>query len=362
MTGQPPKPCLGTLFSPPWDTLVTGQRIAVVLGDMIWSDNAGIGKVCPGGQVATISGLLPSGAPSAVRVTLVDCVFLSSSPVVDLELDSESSVLCHPPLALPHLFNLVEVCAGVGLSALGFERAGFRQVCAVEKQPRLAELHSRIHPGVPVVCADVTDPHTAVKVFQLSQTPATVMAGISCQPFSRGGAQNGEHDSRSSSLPGTLQFVHFTQAPALIIECVTPARTNQFVQDHIQALVTQLGFHVVDCTLRLEQVWAGCRYRWWLVATHPCIGQVKIPPFPDGCTLVVRDLMPYVHRWPAEDEEQLLLQAPEIQKFLAGGQSMKQYAVQPDNKLPTALHSWGNQATECPCQCRTQGFSDGLYS
>ena len=92
-----------------------------------------------------------------------------------------------------------------------------------------------------------------------------------------------------------------------MIECVVPARTNQFVPQHVQALVQQLGYHVVDCTMKLEQVWTACRYRWWLLATHLSLGAVKLPEYPSGCSLVVRDLMPYVHRWPSEDETQLKL-------------------------------------------------------
>ena len=357
--GDTSEPCLG-LFCPCWKELSTGAKVTVVLEDVIWSSNAGIGKVVPGGQITRLSGLIPPGAHASDRITLVGCKFLAFGLLVDLEVDEICSVLCHRSLAMKHLFNLVEVCAGVGLSALGFERAGFTQVCAVEKQPKLASLHQNVHPNVPVLCADVTDDSTASLVFAQCPDPATVMAGFSCQPFSRGGSQHGEHDSRSSSLPGTLRFMHHIQAPALVLECVVPARANQYVRQHIHALTTQLGFHVVDCTLKLEAVWGACRYRWWVIATHPCIGAVKIPTFPHGCTLVVRDLMPYVHRWPAEDEAQLALTTDELMKFQAGGTTLKQYAVKPEHKLPTALHSWGNQATECPCQCRSTSFSDAL--
>ena len=358
--GASSEPCLDGLFKPIWGTLATGAKVTVVLTDMIWSSNAGLGKVLPGGQIVRVSGLIPPSAHCANRVTLVDCKFLSVGMIVDLEVDDSSTVLCHQSLSMSHVFNLIEICAGVGLSALGFEKAGFRQVCAVEKQPKLAALHQRVHPDVPVICADITDDSAVCQVFAQCPEPATVMAGFSCQPFSRGGSQQGEHDSRSTSLPGTLRFMHMVQAPALILECVVPARTNQYVRQHVHALTSQLGYHVVDCTLKLEDVWSACRYRWWVIATHPCIGAVKIPPYPQGCTLVVRDLMPYVHRWPAEDEHQLVLTPEEIRKFQAGGLALKQYAVKPEQKLPTALHSWGNQTTECPCQCRSQSFSDGL--
>ena len=188
------------------------------------------------------------------------------------------------------------------------------------------------------------------------------MSGIACQPYSRGGSQQGGHDSRAASLPGTLRMLYLLQSPALIIECVVPARDNMYVRGHLQALVDQLGYYVVDCSLKLEEVWAACRYRWWVIATHPCIGPVQIPEYPKGSSLVVRDLMPYVHRWPGEVEDQLILQASEVSKFQLAGQTMRQHQVRPDAKLPTALHSWGNQTLPCACDCRPTGFSDELLT
>ena len=273
---------LDGLFKPVWSTLETGQRISVVLDKMIWHGNVALGKIIPGEQVVRISGLVPPCALTSAKVTVIGATFLSVGSVVDLELDDRSQVLCHLPLSMGHLSNLVEVCAGVGLSSVGFQKVGFRHRCAVEKQPKLAALHQLLHPGVPVICADLTEDHVASQVFHQCPEPAAVMAGISCQPFSRGGSQMGEHDSRASSLPATLRFVHLVQAPVLFLECVVPARSNQYVQSHVQALTQQLGFHVVDCTMKLEDVWTAFRYRWWLLATHPCMGAVKIPPFPKG--------------------------------------------------------------------------------
>ena len=206
--GASSEPCLDGFFKPIWGTLATGAKVTVVLTDMIWSSNAGLGKVLPGGQIVRVSGLIPPSAHCANRVTLVDCKFLSVGMIVDLEVDDSSTVLCHQSLSMSHVFNLIEISAGVGLSALGCEKAGFRQVCAVEKQPKLAALHQRVHPDVPVICADITDDSAVCQVFAQCPEPATVMAGFSCQPFSRGGSQQGEHDSRSTSLPGTQVHAH----------------------------------------------------------------------------------------------------------------------------------------------------------
>lgn len=353
---------IDTLFKPNWSCLTTGSKVSLVIDNLVWGNTAGLGKVVPGGEKVRVSGLIPAEAFGVERVTVIGGTFLSASPMVDLELDDSCDVLCHSPVLHEQLFNLVEVCAGVGLSSVGLVRAGFNHCCAVELQPKLAELHRMLHNTVPVVCADITDEAVASQVFKHCPHPGVVMAGVACQPYSRGGLQQGEDDSRSGTLPGTLRFVHLMQSPTLIIECVAPAQSSEFVQLHLRALTDQLGYRIVQCTMKLEDVWAAHRFRWWVVATHPLLGEISIPAFPAVSPLHVRDLMPYVKRWPEDDEKQLMLTQHEIDRFGFAGQPLRSYAVKPDAKLPTALHSWGGQTQACACECRQQGFSDGLLN
>ena len=215
-----------------------------------------------------------------------------------------------------------------------------------------------MHPTVPVLTADITDDCTAARIHAICPEPATIMAGVACQPYSRAGKQEGGQDNRAATLPATLKMAHYLQAPALVIECVVPARDNQYVTAHIQALEHQLGYKVVNCTMKLEGVWSAQRYRWWLLATHSRLGRVIIPEFPKGSTLVVRDLMPYTRRWPDDEESQLTLTAQELERFQLGGEPLRKYLVQANQKLPTALHSWGGQTQGCACECRGQGFAD----
>eukprot|EP00435_Cladocopium_sp_Y103_P046929 s615_g13.t1 len=354
------QPCLQSLFIPNWSCLKADSKVTVVVKDVVWGNNAGVGRLVPGEQMVRLTGLVPPHAAGATKVTVLDACFLSSDVGVDLALDEHSRVLCHLPLCVDHVMNLTELCSGAGLSSVGFKRAGFHHKCAVERQPKLAELHTLLHPGVPVVCADITHDATVGLVFDQISEPSSLMVGFSCQPFSRGGLQQGQHDSRASSLPGAIRMTHLLQAPALFLECVSEAQDNPFVKAHVQALCTILGYHVVECNLKLEDTWAACRHRWWMVATHPNLGPVSIPPFPKGSPLVVRDLIPYVKRWPHDDEVQLLLSPEEIAAFQITGQPLRSHNVKPDAKLPTALHSWGGQTRACECECRSSGFSEGL--
>ena len=185
------------------------------------------------------------------------------------------------------------------------------------------------------------------------------MSGISCQPYSSGGAQAGGNDERADTLPSVLRLAHFVQAKVLVLECVSQAQSNAFVRQHIRCLHEQLNFHVSEVVVRLEDCWTSNRLRWWLIATHESIGAIQIPPMPSGNSLVVRDLLPFPKEWPEEEESQLLLSEHEYQLFDRYG-PIRKHMLKWDSKMPTALHSWGNQTQACACGCRQNGFSPSL--
>lgn len=356
------------LFTPDWESQTAGARISVVVKEVFWGDGVCLGLTFPGEHRIRIHGSFPAEALGFPTVTVVGAVLSSSVPVVDLTLDESSYMFGHVAPSALHAMNLVEVCSGAGFSSVGFSHVGFRHCCAVEIQDLLAGLHESIHAGVPVIRADVTKDSTAVAIHKICPDVGTIMSGIACQPYSRGGSQRGADDSRSATLPGTLRLAWLLQAPFLVIECVTPARNNQWVESLIKALHDQLGYHVVEASLKLEHVWCALRFRWWVVASALGVGPVKLQSYPSGSTLVVRDLMPFVYRWPQSVEDQLTLHAQELEKFQMSGDPLRKYVVQGDAKLPTALHSWGGQVQGCACGCREAGFSDctlqlkGIYA
>ena len=178
------------------------------------------------------------------------------------------------------------------------------------------------------------------------------MAGVSCQPYSRAGRAGGSSDPRSNTVPATCRICHLFQVPVFIMECVVPARSNLFVRQHLHAL-EKLGYRVMDCVLQLEHEWAAHRLRWWVVACHPQLAITELPAFPNCSNMKVRDLMPYVREWPEDDLAQLALTNEEEAEFLLhSNQNLRKFGVNLDSKLPTALHSWGNQVVSCACGCR----------
>ena len=349
------------LFVPDWKTLQTGKRISIVIDVDTWSEKVCLGRVFPGEQVVRVVGEVPYEACGFPRLTVLDVCVVGLCPLT-LAVDSSSAVLMHPPMDLDDLSNYVEVCAGMACSSFGFEHAGFRPRVAVELQPKLADLHKLIRPDVATIQGDVSDPKITQRVWDSCPAAGSMMSGISCQPYSRGGSMGGALDSRAMTLPSVLRMAYLLQIKLLFIECVVPARTNGFVRQHLRALHEELGFHVNDATFRLEDVWASCRYRWWVIASHPALGQVDLPPMPSGNALTVRALIPFLRDWPVDDLAQLILTNEEVRQFTMTGKHLRAYGVNMDQKLPTALHSWGNQCQACACECRTGGLSESLLS
>lgn len=348
-----------TLFEPNWQTIVLGTSLHVVVDLICWSETAALCRTKPSGVHCRICHL-PAAAGNASSITVFNASLanrLDGIPI--LVYDSRSTLIVHQPLQACHFLNLVEFCAGMGASSIGLSEAGFSLKAAVEWNEPMAALHRRIHEGAPVSQGDIGDVQTLIKTKECCPEPFCLMAGVSCQPYSRGGSQAGGFDNRALTVPAVCKACHFLQVPLLIIECVTPAQTNAFVRSHLDHLCTQLGMQLSEGVLQLEHTWASNRARWWVVAVSSQFGEIPLPPLPGLGKFLVQDLIPYVKDWPSTEQEQLLLNEEEQRTFQKYGPARK-FAVKMDNKLPTALHSWGGQATACACGCRPSGFSSQL--
>ena len=348
------------LFEPSWKSTTIGDVVDVVVDIHTWGHKVALGRAFPSGHVLRILGNIPFETCGFPRVTFVGLSVAATSPLVDLTFETSSDFFGHPPMELEDLFNTVDLCSGIACSAFGFQKAGFHSKVAVEKQPKLCQLLQRIHPEIHAILGDVTDAAVSKQIWDACPAVGTGVAGIARQPYSRGGSMGGALDSRSSTLPGVLKLTNLLQLKVLVVECVVPARTNSWVRKHFQALIDELGFHVTETVYRLEDCWASNRERWWVVCSHPCIGPIALPDMPKGCPLTVRTLLPFVKEWPQEQLQQLILTDQEVEVFSHHGQSLRKYQVKQDKKLPTALHSWGNQAVPCSCECRTMPLSNEL--
>lgn len=354
------------LLVPVWDEVTKGMKVSVVISDLCWSSDIALGCSQPDGKMLRVIGL-PCECRSHTKVTLLDAIADVGTAFLDLIVTDETCVVLHTSPSCVQVLDFVEFCSGLGASASGLVQAGFRHRCSVEWNQAIATLHERLHKQVPVIVGDIADVGLLKSVQEICKPPFTLAAGFSCQPFSQGGSQAGQDDARAASLPALVRAAHLLQCPMIIGECVTPACSNAYVRAHLDLLRTVLDFRVSEVCLRLEDVWASKRFRWWFVAAKSSLGTVPLSQMPGNSPLVVRDLMPFVKSWPLEDMTQLCLTEDELKAFQREDKRLQKFVVQLDAKMPTALHSWGCQCVPCQCGCR-QGFNDarllarGIYA
>ena len=118
--------------------------------------------------------------------------------------------------------------------------AGLRVVGVNELQTRTAEVASGItqcHVAQGDVCSD----EVVADLWKAVPREAGLAAGFSCQPFSNLGDQKGRHDSRAKTLIGALRIAFLTQAPWIILECVAPTGTNEFVLEFFETRMSSTG-------------------------------------------------------------------------------------------------------------------------
>ncbi|CAL1172412.1 unnamed protein product [Cladocopium goreaui] len=348
------------MFSPNWSRLSKGDTISVVINGLVFTEEVVIGQSLPDNQPIRLYGDIDAQVRGCKCLTVLGAVVDFKPPFVDLLLTDLSMTLAHGLKPAADLFKTVEFCAGLGATGVGLAAAGFDLACSVEWRSPLAAVYETVHPTVPVIVGDITELECLKQVAALVDSPFCLTAGISCQPYSIGGAQGGSTDERSSTLPATIRACYLFQCPLLILECVPPVRTNRYARSLLLALERESGYHLTEVTLRLEDTWASRRFRWWLVATHPSLGKVSIPDWPQAPGLVVRDLMPVIPSWSDEVIEELRLKPHETSMFTLDGSHMRKYVLQLDQKMPTCLHSWGSPADPCPCTCRAEPFSEAL--
>lgn len=119
-----------------------------------------------------------------------------------------------PRALFPELTTL-ELCAGAGGQALGFEQAGIEHVGLVEKDAHACETLRLNRPEWNVIKADLIDEFDG----SLFKGVDMISAGLPCPPFSVAGKQLGEGDERNL-FPATIRLVDQLRPKAVMIENV----------------------------------------------------------------------------------------------------------------------------------------------
>ncbi|HEV1993927.1 MAG TPA: DNA cytosine methyltransferase [Candidatus Acidoferrum sp.] len=111
-------------------------------------------------------------------------------------------------------FTCLELCAGAGGQAIGFERAGFSHVGLVEIEPDACATLRSNRPSWRVIQEDIKkfdgSPYRGVDLLS---------AGLPCPPFSRAGKQLGHADERNL-FPDALRILRECQPRVVMIENV----------------------------------------------------------------------------------------------------------------------------------------------
>ena len=335
--------------------LQVGCHADVVIDLFSKDDSVYIGRIWPCSRAVRIVGLGHLNS-STVRVSLFQAMVRDLQGIITLVIDDRTHVL---PLAFPckgDFANMVELCSGIGVGTFGFEAVGMTAVAAIDHSQPFCDLYKALHPTTKVICGDIGNSQIIAELFDACPNAATLMSGFSCQPFSSGGQQQGAGDDRSQALPATLKVAKALQCRIIILECVPAASTNRFVRQVLDDFCRVCRYQCSEIILRLDSTWCSKRDRWWAVLSDCFLGQVPLKALP--LDSFPRHVLPEPIPRPLSELQELILDAAEMRVFIRHTQNLRSLFLDRNKVGPTALHSWGSQATACPCGCREAGFSD----
>jgi DNA (cytosine-5)-methyltransferase 1 len=138
--------------------------------------------------------------------------------------------------------SVLELCAGAGGQALGFEDAGYKHVGLVELDEHACKTLRFNRPEWNVIREDLND-------FNGSEYRGVdvVAAGLPCPPFSKAGKQLGSDDERNL-FPAALRIIEQVQPRAIVIENVRGILDAVF-EDYRTYIAGQLSEYWTDWKL-----------------------------------------------------------------------------------------------------------------
>ena len=283
----------------------------------------------------------------------VDLLVTTVSPL-RLEVDEVAKVFSVPVCTRAALFSVVELCCGMGGFSSTAERLGFVVRAGVDQNERWKALFESLHTGAVFQVGDLMDSAVLHRLMGEGLFHGIVISGIACQPHSVLGDRKGMADPRSASLPKTLQVAWLLQAAVVVLECTPEILRDAQAQEVLRLFVVSTGYRTQQVILKLSNTWCTKRDRWIAILTAPVIQACELQDMPQGDTIqVVRDLIPEFTLWHQFDHDLIALNLYELSKYYqyaAGG--IDNAWIQMDGKLPTLLHSAGNQMYTCACGCR----------
>lgn len=196
-------------------------------------------------------------------VSLLGATVIQGPP--RFELSTQHAFILHHDVPGEQSFNtVVEACAGMSIMSQGAESCGMCIRASNDIRPSFCRVIEATGRST-AVCGDIGDRATLHKLYQADASSSIMMAGFSCQPWSKLGDQRGYQDIRASTLPDTLRASFFLRCHTIVLECVTSAGEDRDVKETLQQFMKLTGFRMGQTTLKLENLMPAKRHRWWAV-------------------------------------------------------------------------------------------------
>lgn len=128
--------------------------------------------------------------------------------------------------------RVVDLFAGGGGMSLGFTRAGFNVVCAVEKWQAAIDVYRANFPDHPVLNLDLSNVDDSIRVIQ-EFNPEMIIGGPPCQDFSSAGKRD-EKQGRASLTVNFAEIVSYCRPQFFVMENVARAEKSQAFKDSLK--------------------------------------------------------------------------------------------------------------------------------
>ena len=343
------------VLTPNWDGMITGDKFNAVVRTIILDETEegfhSVYTMDTSHKWIRLEGRLPMHADHFVCLGL-ECIVAGEKFQARIGPDTRVHVV--PPTTTASLRQVVELCCGIGAWSTSAIELQMKIIAGVDQNERWEALFRQLHPDAKFVHGDIASNEVVSTLLDAGAAHSVVLAGVSCQPHSRAGDKRGMSDERSASLPRALECAWLIQSHCVILECVPEVKGDKEFQQVLQQACREGGFVMEQIVLHLQDVWCTRRDRWFCVMLANPLGRIDLHDLPStSMHAKVSDIMPYLRNWPSHEISQITLNLYELCKFYdfaAGG--IDRLYLDMSKKLPTTLHSLGNQMYPCACGCR----------
>lgn len=256
----------------------------------------------------------------ASHVSIVDAVVTRSDPLPCLRVAMGTRVQKIPPCHHSSLFQVTELCCGMGAFSSELQRAGFCVKLGVDQNPKWEGLFKSLHgkPAVEFLGESAGSSVTINKMMDMGLFHGTVLAGIACQPYSQMGDEAGMDDHRAGSLQEVLKTCWSAQCSVIVLECVPQVLKHEAFQATLKSYCYSTGYHLTQKVIDLKQTWCARRRRWFAVLTAQAIGPCELAEHPfDSTHQKISSVLPGLHQWTPAERKQLDLDLYELRNYEA---------------------------------------------